>query len=698
MRIKFILIPIAVFAFGIPIYADSYTEKVDTLSELTVIASKNNLKLHEIPASVSIVSMKKINQDNIYSINDLTGIVPNLFMPDYGSKLTSPIFIRGIGSRINAPSVGLYVDGVPYFDKSTFNFDFFDIQRIEVLRGPQGTQYGRNTMGGIVNVITLSPWNYHGTRIYLSAGTYGDYKLNIGNYGKFNDKIAYSLALNYRHNDVFFTNSFLNDKVDKLNSYGLRNRLIYKPNNDFSIENSISFEYSDQGGYPFALYNDTTKKAGKIEYNQYSSYKRNLLSDALLLKYQNQYFDLNATTAYQYFSDDQGIDQDFTSDSTYFVTQQQKQNMISQEIILNSKKQSKYHWLFGAYGFFQQFNNFANVDSYKKNMVILKNIDHTLYGGALFHQSTFNDLLIKNLSATIGLRLDAESDKLNYKYNLLSTVTGKNTTVTDTVYPKLKSLELLPKFALNYKWNNNNVYAVIAKGYKTGGFNSSFWQPKDLQFKSENSWNYEIGTKLSLFNNFLYVDFSLFYIDWRNQQISQAAYDYSSNPPVAMGYLLKNAGHSSSKGFEANLKTKQFYGFDFQASYGLTDAKFISYVKDTTTNYSGNYIPYVPKHTLSISAIKTIDINSNLLDKIMLSALYRGAGAIYWDEANSHKQDFYGLLDAKISFIRRNIQFDIWGQNLTNQYYETYYFVTSGKAYVQTGKPLQYGVKLSVNI
>ena len=95
-------------------------------------------------------------------------------MPDYGSKLTSPVYIRGIGSRINSPSVGIYVDDVPYFEKAAFDFDFFDIDRVEVLRGPQGTLYGRNTMGGIINVFTKSPLTEKGSKIKLSAGNYGN--------------------------------------------------------------------------------------------------------------------------------------------------------------------------------------------------------------------------------------------------------------------------------------------------------------------------------------------------------------------------------------------------------------------------------------------------------------------------------------------------------------------------------------------
>lgn len=118
-----------------------------------------------------------ISGRQIDALKDISSFVPNLYMPDYGAKLTSAIYIRGIGARSSGQSVGLYVDNVPYLDKSTFDFELTDIQRIEVLRGPQGTLYGRNAMGGIVNIYTISPFDYQGKKLSLSAGSYGQYKV-----------------------------------------------------------------------------------------------------------------------------------------------------------------------------------------------------------------------------------------------------------------------------------------------------------------------------------------------------------------------------------------------------------------------------------------------------------------------------------------------------------------------------------------
>jgi len=662
----------------------------DTLGDVIIQASKDNSTLREIPAAVSIISAKTIFDNGISSISDVTAIVPNFYMPDYGSKLTSPLYIRGIGSRINAPSVGLYVDHVPYFEKAAFDFDFFDIERIEVLRGPQGTQYGRNTMGGIVNVVTKSPLDYQGTNFNLMHGTYGTYSFNAGHYGKINDALGYSFAVNYLHNDGFYRNTFLNNTVDKLNSFGLRNRLIWKLSDRLSIENIANYEKSNQGGYPYALYNDSLKKAGEVRYNQYSTYNRNLFSDALVLNYNANSFNFLSTTSYQYLRGDQAIDQDFTVDSVYFVLQNQTQNMFSQEMLIRSKGAKKYNWLFGAYGFMQQFNDEVNVETYKTKTALLKQYDHRIMGYAFFHQSSINDLFIENLSLTGGIRIDSENDLMGYYYD--KNVKGLVTNLADTVYPALKSFEILPKLALNYKFRTNNFYAVIARGYKTGGFNTTFERPEDLTFAPEFSWNYEAGAKTSLLNNKLYADFALFYIDWKNQQIYQTV-------PSGRGSMLKNAGHSVSKGFETSIRTQFIKNIDFMISYGYTHATFISNVVNATKNYNGKFVPFVPRHTLAVQSGKTFEMkNTSIIDKLKVNLLYRGAGEIFWSEENSHKQPFYGVLDARISLIRKSWQFDFWGSNVLNTAYETFYFESLGNKYVQMNKPLQLGVSLSLKL
>ncbi len=663
-----------------------------SLEEIEIKASKDNTGLKKLPASVTLLSAARISENEVRTLTDITSLTPGFFMPDYGSRLTSPVYIRGIGSRINSPSVGLYVDNVPYFEKASYNFDFFDVERIEILKGPQGTLYGRNAMGGIINIVTRSPLDHQGTALGLNGGAYGVLGASASHYNKIGENFGYSLSANFMHRDGYYMNSFLDDKVDRARSAGFRNRLAWEISDRLTIENSASFEKSREGGYPYALYNDSLSRAEEINYNQPSSYARTLFSDAVVINFRGKNLELQSTTSYQYLADRQEIDQDFTPDSLYFVVQDQKQHMVSQELIVRAPRENRINWLFGAYGFMQRFGKQVDVDIYRNRMLMMKTYDTRISGAALFHQTTINDLVFEKLSLTAGIRLDAEKDVLDYSYD--RAIAGNTTNIADTVYPQLAYMEVLPKLALNYRFDRNSVYALVAKGYKTGGFNSTFYKDEDLFFDPEYSWNYEVGMKSSLLNNKVYTDVSFFYIDWKNQQIYQPVF-YRDNTP-APGSVLKNAGRSVSKGGEITVKTIPFHGFSPVLSYGYTHATFTRHEIDEDTDHTGNFIPYVPRNTVTVQLNKAFRMkNESFIDSINLNLLYRGMGDIYWNEENSFKTDYYGLLDLKLAFVKQGISFEIWGKNLLDAGYESFYFQAIGNEYVQTSKPLRFGFNLN---
>ncbi len=685
----FAIVIIPVFSTAQIIAIDEDTTKVPEieLGEIVISGSKNESKLKQLPTSVSLMTQRTITDDNIQCLSDVTSIAPNLFMPDYGSKLTSPVYIRGIGSRINSPGVGLYVDNVPYFEKASFNFDFFDIERIEVLRGPQGTLYGRNTIGGVINIKTLSPMDFQGFKAKVGVGSYGQYEANAGYYFKGSDNFATSLTALYKHSDGFYTNEYNDKKLDKSDVVSFRHKIIWKPFENFSIENIASYEHSDEGGYPYAIYDSTENQALPIMYNQPSSYLRNMFSDALVFKYDAEKFQVKLVSSYQMLDDEQSIDQDFTADSTYFVVQDQTQHMQANELIVRSKNNETYNWLFGAFNFTQQFDKTVNVDIFPSSMKVLKAYDHSIMGNAIFHQS---ELKFGPLTLIGGVRLNFESDKQDYTYDMK---TGGNTIPVDDTTATSDFFEVLPKFAVNYRFNGTNLYTSISRGHKTGGFNSSFDadHPEHMTFDSEYSMNYEVGVKTSLVNKQLYADLAVYYIDWDNQQI------YESNPS-GRGSHLTNAGQSVSKGVELTLKTVPFCGYVTTLTYGYTHATFTEYVVNDSVNYNGNYLPYAPRHTISARFSKSYELhNTNIIDKMRISLLYTAAGKIFWNEENTMKQRFYNLFSAKLSFIKGKFAFNFWRKNLTETQYNTFAFEALGRQYVQPGKPTHYGVSLSYN-
>ena len=156
---------------------DEAPEAIDTavvMDNVQVTAIKQGLTLHNRPVAASVVGRETIERRGVTAIKELSQLVPNFHIPDYGSRMTSSVYVRGLGARIDQPVMGLNVDNVPYLSKDDYDFDLADIERIEVLRGPQSTLYGRNTMGGVMNIYTLSPLAYQGTRLgaeYASGNT-----------------------------------------------------------------------------------------------------------------------------------------------------------------------------------------------------------------------------------------------------------------------------------------------------------------------------------------------------------------------------------------------------------------------------------------------------------------------------------------------------------------------------------------------
>lgn len=496
------------------------TIKTYNIDEVIVTSStKETNNLRTLPGSVSILSPQMIAGRQIDALKDISSFVPNLYIPDYGAKLTSAIYIRGIGARSSGQSVGLYVDNVPYLDKSTFDFELTDIQRIEVLRGPQGTLYGRNAMGGIVNIYTLSPFDYQGKKLSLSAGSYGQYKVKASHYAKLSEKIGFTAAAYYDHSDGFYTNIYDGKRIDKEDNVGGRLKLEGRFNPNFRASYSFSADYVNQGAFPYGLFVGEGKTDHKlvnpVNINDPSSYKRTMIANNLSLEYRNEHIVLSSITGHQYFKDDMQMDQDFSPLSVFTLNQKQRQNAFSEELAIKSNTKSNYQWSFGLYGFYDDLHTDGPVDfkedginqvlqpvfdKLKKDhpkMPYLKITDEHLYipgsfdtpsyGLALYHQSTYNNLFIEGLSLTAGIRLDYERQKISYqseaKMSMGFRMTENSPFVDLDKFVKIPTSvldanasqefwQVLPKVSLKYECSPTTfTYLSVAKGYKTGGYN-----------------------------------------------------------------------------------------------------------------------------------------------------------------------------------------------------------------------------------
>ncbi len=757
------------FALAFTSAALAAVEPADTtrhivVDDVSIIAAapKQHFGLSKEPISSSVANLSLMEREGIASVKQLSALMPNFYQPDYGSRMTSSIYVRGFGARIDQPVIGMTVDGVPYLNKNNYDFDMADVARVELLRGPQSTLYGRNTMGGQMNIYTLSPLHYQGLRGSWEDGTGNSVRAKLNFYDKAGEKFAYSIGGYYNRTYGFFDNAYDGSDVDWGESSGGRLRTIWQMGGGWSIDNVASFGYNYEGGYAYAPYDAETEKVGEVNYNSPSRYMRYNFSDGLIISHTGEKYKFTATTSYQFMHDRMRMDNDLTPASIFTLMQEQKEHAVTEDIVLRTNNLSRrWQWVTGAYGFFKTIDMGAPVNLLQDGMksLILGNMPANMqamltfdrealavesnftlptYGVALYHESSVR--AGKRWRFTAGLRLDYEASKMNYdNYSELGyrmdmsamrpgMIKEGLVAVPFKGEEKLDYLELLPKFAVNFATGVGDLYATVTRGYKAGGFNTQIFSdilqnklktalmadamgqpsmpaepsPYDeasvTTYDPEYSWNYEVGGHLRFAKGRLGVDFAAFWIECKDQQLTVFP---DGN---ATGRMMSNAGASRSQGAELSVNWTPNDKFMLLANYGYTHAKFREYkdfVKDDETgkkvevNYAGNFLPYAPQHTASLMASYRIPVNCAALDDITINASCQGAGKIYWNEENSLHQNFYTLLNASVEFRKGDYKLSLWGRNLDNTEFYTFYFKSMDKNFMSQGKPCRWGATFS---
>lgn len=750
-------------------YADADTTALE-LGEVSVTSIKQAPSLLRQPVTVTTVNNAQIERFNVSGMKGVSEVAPNFFMPDYGSKMTSSIYVRGIGARIDQPAVGLNIDNIPYLNKNAFDFDMLDVERIEVLRGPQSTLYGRNTIAGLINVYTLSPMSYQGVRIMAEGSAPAAGCAGIGVYQRLAPRLGMSLNGYVSRAHGYFRNLYNGKRADASTDLSGRWKTIWRPTDRLSFENVFSAGHSRQSGYPYA-YTETNE----ISYNDTCFYRRTSVTDGLTVRWAGPSVSIASITGLQYLSDNMTLDQDFLPKSYFNITQRQHDRSITQDIVLRGHK-GGYSWLAGAFGFYKYGSMNAPVtfkedgiselilDNIRGNMPPFIQLDwdddsfilgsdfrHHVKGAAIYHQSTYD---WRRWSFALNVRFDYEHTALSYHSQCNTSASGAvnlpqmprpitfslPADIDETGRLKQSFRQLLPKVSVTYNLRHSAVFLSVAKGYKSGGFNtqmfSNFLQqqmmtkmkdeamelmsgmmgggtaggpsgrrPSDttsgtqpeytvsdyVSYKPETSWNYELGGHFSCDGGRVYSTFSAFYIDVRDQQVTVFP------EGEATGRMMTNAGRTRSFGVELTLRYTPAPRWRFDLSYGYTNATFRRFM-DGDKDLSGNRVPYSPSNTLFLAASYRLPVRSNLIDAISFCPTLHGTGSIYWDEENLYRQPFYAELGASVRFEHSRYSLDLWGKNLTDTRFDVFRYESIGNNFLQRGKPVRGGITLRINL
>lgn len=501
--------------------ADS--SRVYDLDEVVVVSqAKEFYRLRQQPLSSTVFSGDNLFSLGTYDIREVSDFVPSFVMPNYGSRFTSSIYVRGIGSRVNSPSMGFYVDDMPLMNKTAFNSHLYQMDRVDILRGPQGTLYGLNTEGGMVRMYTRNPFSYQGTDVSLGIGSHFYRNVEVAHYQKLSDKLAFSVAAFYDGTNGFYRNTLTDERADDMNEAGGRLRLMYRPTQRLSFDFIADYQYVRQKAYPYYSLDATTGEMIAPNQDTQSMYKRNMLNTGLGIKYKGRGFDLHSNTSWQFLRDNLLMDNDYSDIDFIVVDQFQLSNVLTQEFSVKSNNKSIWHWTTGVFGSYQWLKTVApNTFGTAFSEMMSKQIGGMIYqqifnsmaarmgeaaaaaaieraGGVqvgmtlfvpcnfhtpqanlgIFHESNID--ITDHLTATLGLRYDITHSKIHYvtsgdsKLNFNIMGSAANATVLSLYDREEKATfnQLLPKVGLTYKFNNgSNIYATVTKGYRAGGFN-----------------------------------------------------------------------------------------------------------------------------------------------------------------------------------------------------------------------------------
>jgi len=678
------------------------------LDVVVVTAEKKEDLLQKIPASISSLNAKQINAFGLWNTKEITGIIPNLYSADPGDgrDVTS---VRGIATSSYDPTVATYIDGVNQFSLDTYIPNLFDVERIEVLRGPQGTLYGRNAMGGVINIITKQPTNTKTSFFDISVGNYNQQRITAGIKTPFiKDKLFFGASILSNKRDGFYTNDFTQTSYDNQDGFSGNYFLKYIANDRWNINFNFKHHLNkNKGAFPLVFGSeDAIANPYTLNQNASTTMMDQTTNTSLSIRYAGSGFNFSSQTAYQqnyrYYTNP--IDGDFSPIDAISVINNYGSKWNNNKVITqdfkftsNNANNSKFKWTAGAFLFYQdapvkqatRFGIDANLMMIGDSLFSIINTSTTLKKGfAIYGQATY--ALSDKLNMSFGLRNDYENQSESVMGQYQHDPSTKLYTTTSDTLGRTHFNALSPKLSLDYQVNNYSLwYGIYSRGFRAGGLSplsSDPSQPPLVAYLPEYSYNFETGIKNNWLNNKLIVNIALFYTKITDAQVPSLVL------PDAIT-ITKNTGQLTSKGIEAEIFAIPAKGLFLQYSFGTNIARFDKLdiaSQGSTLNLAGKHPIFSPNATSLLAAQYSFTLNAKL--KIMTRAEWKYIGTTYFDLANTIEQTPYHLLNAKAGIETEKIALYFWAKNLAGTKYISYGYDFGA---VHLGDPAIWGSSLS---
>ena len=683
------------------------TTNTTSLEEITVTATKTGVtRLQDTPISITAVTAEDIARTGMIDIHGLTAETPNLDIAQNGPF--AEVYIRGIGSNNvfigSDPDVSIYEDGVYIARPSSAFSDFFDVERVEILRGPQGTLYGRNAVGGAINIISREPDNT--LRAKVGAG--------IGNYGEYDEqgyisgpivpgKLYASISgLGQRH-DGYIKNIYpggrdLNDQ----NTHAVRAQVRATPTDNLDI--LVRGDYSNDSGVIATaqkllvpdpadpLVNTTLGNYHEVALDTPESQDRKNYGVSGDIRYAvSDALKLSTITAYRRSYLFSSADTDGSSLPILSTNYLEHQDQFSEEFNASGKV-NRLTYILGAYYFRENIHDNDLVEHLgpKTGLAFSPTVHTDAWAG--YGQATYD--LTRKFSATAGIRYTVEKKEFDQNTGTVS-LTAPAYLAGPFIYDLSNTYKAgTPKFGLQYQATRDVlIYASATRGFKSGGYSDS--TPTRINgFNPEYLWSYESGVKSDWLQHRLRVNGDAFYYDYTDLQVQSF---------IVPGIInTTNAASAHVKGVELEVQAEPVKGLNLGGTLAFLDARYSSFRDalapgNVVFDATGNYLDTAPKWAYSLYG--QYDFRILAYGVMFVRGEWSWHDRKYFTPDNSdlQSQSAYGLLNASIgySFPDGHLQLLAYGRNLTDRQYITNTATFPAEPAGQVGFPRTFGLKIA---
>ena len=647
------------------------------IEEIIVTARKREELLQEVPMAVSVLTGERIDQTGVLNVEYLYGDVPNLYFAQNNTLSSQSdsreIMIRGVGAiPLLEPSAGVFIDGI-YQTGLRFDISFLDLERVEVLRGPQGTLFGRNTQAGALNLVTRKPSDTFRARGSVRVDDNETRALDLSLSGPaVGDKLFAGFAATARTSEGFLDNEALNQPQDDHDAGAVRASLRYVIDDDWEVNftgDLDTYRGGVQGhGVVAARGEEHTTRDDIVSDAELDSHGVSMRIDGSW-----QGMSVTSLTGKRENASIQLYDQDAMSPPEgNFQYLDLDQSIFSQELRLASEGEGPLSWLVGVYYFKETHDmNFKlglpAVSGILAGTTADNFVSHEREGGALFGQVSYE--FDQNWEVSAGIRAseeDIRATRLNQlDIPLLGALFTNESDKKDTYE------DVSPMASLSYNFSDDlTLYATVSQGYKAGGFEkvpTTFVELSSVE--SEESLNSEIGLKGTAFDSRLQFSLAAFNIEIDDMQL-MAIVEVMNIPQV----VIDNAGSSKSRGFEAEFSARVNDNFTLSGNIGYTDTEFDEYVDAAGIDRRGQPFPGVPEYMAGMTADFRMPIEGSDRDIFALlrwryvDDRFRPVGDQEQPGDPNTNLPSYHLVDLHVGVEMGNLRASLYATNLFDEY------------------------------